>query len=167
MLDNSENQRLHERIAEVAALFPGLGAPTTSASLGGAADCPPFSKQKLDRILERVYDRLCHDAGELDDPQLRQLLADTLARQETATTGFPEAKTLRILARVEARLAADISAAPKPAAEADKQRSHRASALAKLRSAASALLLLRHLSFDARLLSDPRGPRPLTDGPTE
>ncbi|HTU21006.1 MAG TPA: hypothetical protein VMG10_23340 [Gemmataceae bacterium] len=166
MLDNTDNQRLQERIAEVASFLPGLAAASapSSENIDEPADgLPPFGKYKVDRILERVYDRIANEASENLDPRLRELLTEALAHPETAPA-FPERKLQRILARVQARLEAD--KAPATSSEPAKKPARRMSALASLRFAASALLL-RHLSFETRLLSDHRGPRPLTDGPTD
>lgn len=164
MLDNTENQRLHERIAEVASFIPGPvanAAPSFEES-AGPLESLPFHKNKVERILERVYNRITSEAGENVDPSLCELLAETLTHPEAAPA-YPERKLERILARVQARLEADKAS---PSAEPAKKQARRLSALASLRSAASALLL-RHLSFETRLLSDRHGPRPLTDGPTE
>jgi hypothetical protein len=108
MLDKSENQRLHERIAEVAAFIPGLGTPSTPPRQGDAApaECSSFSKQKIERILERVYERLGNEASEVGDPRLRELLAEAVAQRDLVSAAFSEGKTQRILARLEARLAA-------------------------------------------------------------
>jgi hypothetical protein len=166
MLDNTDNQRLHERIAEVAAFIPGPAANSAPYhdDRAGQAEEVPFSKSKVERIVERVYDRIAGETSANLDPRLRELLAEALAHPETASA-YSERKLQRILARVQARLEAEKSAAAP--LEPAKTPARRVSALASLRSAASALLLLRHLSFETRLLSDPRGPRPLTDGPTD
>jgi hypothetical protein len=165
MLDNTENQRLHERIVKVAPFLPGLAAAPAPAhdDCDGATEEAPFSNSKTDRILERVYDRIAEEASESIDPRLGQLIVEALAHMER-TLAFPEGKVERILARVQARLDAD-QAAPAPA-EAVKRLDRNVSALAGMHSVACALLL-RHLSFEARLFSDPRGPRPLTDGPAD
>src|SRR5690242_7169330 len=101
MLDNIDNQRLHERIAEVAPLIPGLLAESASPPEGhpDAADCPPFRKDKLERILDRVYDRLANEASEPADPRLRELLAEAVARLDTPCPAFRESKVERILDR--------------------------------------------------------------------
>ena len=163
MLDNTENQRLHERIVEVASFLPGLAAASAPSheDRDGQAEGAPFSKNKVERVLERVYERIANETSENLDPHLRELLREALAHPETAPA-YPERKLQRILARVQARVEAD-----KAPAEPIKKPARRVSALASLRSAASSLLLLRHLSFETRLLSDHRGPRPLTDGPTD
>lgn len=165
MLDNTDNQRLHERIAEVASFMPGLADPSAPChdDCAGPAEEVPFSKTKVDRILERVYDRIAHEASENLDPRLGELLRDALTHPETAPA-YSERKLQRILAQVQARLEAD--KAPAIPVEPAKKPVRRMSALASLRFAASALLL-RHLSFETRLLSDHHGPRPLTDGPTD
>lgn len=163
MLDNTDNQRLHERIAEVASFLPGLAdnsAPCHDDPAGQAEEVP-FSKYKVDRILERVYDRIANEASENLDPHLREMLSDALAHPEAAPA-YPERKLQRILARVQTRLDAELTSA-----EPAKTPARRASAPASLHSAASALLLLRRLAFETRLLSDHHGPRPLTDGPTD
>jgi hypothetical protein len=164
MLDNTENQRLHERIVEVAPFLPGLAASAPAHDdCGGAAEDVPLPKNKVDRILERVYDRIAEEAQESTDPRLRQLLAEALDHDETGAA-YPEHKLERILARVQARLGADNATAVP--AEAAARPARKVSAMAGLRSVACALLL-RHLSFEARLLTDHRGPRPLTDGPAD
>jgi hypothetical protein len=139
MLDNTDNQQFHERIVEVAPFLPGIAAEA-------------FPESKLQRILERVYHRIADDEPQGDDAQLRQLLAQVQAHFSPDPAPLSESKTQRILARVQARLDAEAAAA-KPAAR-------KASPLAGLRSAA-ALFLLRQLIFD------PRGARPLPDGPAE
>lgn len=164
MLDNTENQRLHERIVEVAPFLPGLGAAAPVPEDSGAAAAEvPFSKSKIDRILERVYDRIAEAASESVESPLPQLLAEVLSQTERVPA-YSEHKLDRILARVQARLDADKATAAR--AEAVKIPARKVSALSGLRSLACALLL-RHLPFEARLLSDHRGPRPLTDGPAE
>ena len=149
MLDNTENQRLHERIAEVAAFLPGLGS----------SDCPAFSQDKLQRILNRVYDRIANQAIELDDPRWRQQLAEVVAQLEVNANAFPETKMRRILDRALARLDAD-AAIPSLTPSDGLKPVPKLSALARLRSAAVGLLMLRHLSFEPRS-------RPLPDGPAD
>lgn len=165
MLDNTDNQRLHEQIAEVASFLPGPADPSAPCpdDRAGQTEETPFSKTKVDRILDRVYDRIANEASEPLDPRLRDLLRDASAHPETAPA-YSERKLQRILAQVQARLDAD--RVPTLPVEPVKKPARRLSALAGLRFAASALLL-RHLSFETRLLSDPHGPRPLTDGPTD
>ena len=166
MLDNTENQRLHERIAEVASFIPGLADNSAPSHEDHAAPAHevPFSNNKVERILDRVYDRIANETSENADPRLRELLSETVAHPEAAAA-YAERKLQRILARVQARLDGDKLAAP--SVELEKKPARRMSALASLRSAASTLFLLRHLSFETRLLSDHHGPRPLTDGPTD
>jgi hypothetical protein len=168
MLDNTENQRLHERIVEVASFIPGFAADSTSFphDCAGQTESVPFSKSKIDRILERVYDRIADEASDSVHSRLREMLGDALAHARTAHA-YSEGKLQRILARVQAQLDADKATAPLPSAEPVKRPARRSSPLAGLRPAASALFLLRHLSFEARLLSDPPAPRPLTDGPID
>lgn len=152
MLDNLDNQHLHERIAEVAPLLPGLRAELVSPTeqLSPAPEPAPFGERKIERILDRVYDRLVNETAEPDDSRLRALLADALLPSE-AHSAFPERKIERILDRVQARLAADeaaisISPARKPL--------HKPAPLLGLRSVA--LSLLRHLSVEVKLLSNKR-----------
>jgi hypothetical protein len=149
MLDNTENQRLHERIAEVAAFLPGLGS----------TDCPAFNEDKLQRILNRVYERIANDAVEPADPRWRQQLAEVVAHLELNAIAFPESKMRRILDRVETRLDADAAVSSVIPSDSVKP-APKLSALARLRSAAVALFMLRHLSFEPRS-------RPLPDGPTD
>lgn len=168
MLDNTDNQRLHERIVEVAPFIPGFNAECASFDPNGAGpvDALPFTKSKMDRILERVYDRIAGEASDSMDSRLREQLGEVVAHAETPSV-YSEGKVHRILARVQAHLDADKATPPPAAAEPAKRPARRVSPLARLRSAASALFLLRHLSFGARLLSDHPGPRPLTDGPVD
>ncbi len=149
MLDNTENQRLHERIAEVAAFLPGLGS----------SDCPAFSQDKLQRIVNRVYERIANEAAELDNPRWRQQLAEAVAQLEMNAIAFSESKMQRVLDRVEARLATDTATASVTPSD-HVRAAPKLSALARLRSAAVALFMLRHLSFEPRS-------RPLPDGPAD
>lgn len=156
MLDNIDNQRLHERIAEVAPLLPGLRAELASPPDGRPNEpaVPPFHKDKIERILDRVYDRLVNEASEAVDPRLRELLAEAAARLDAPCPAFREGKIERILDRVQARLADD-GQVKKPA--------YKPAALLGLGSVA--LFMLRHLSVEVKLLSDKR--RPFPDGPAE
>jgi hypothetical protein len=162
MLDNIDNQRLHERIAEVAPLIPGLLAESASPPEGhsDAPEYPPFHQDKVERILDRVYDRLADEASEPADPRLRELLAEATARLDVPCDAFPDSKVERILDRVQARLTAD--ATPIPAAAAKKP-VHKPAALLGLGSVA--LFMLRHISAEVKLLSKKR--RPYPDGPAE
>ncbi|HEY7315455.1 MAG TPA: hypothetical protein VH643_39360 [Gemmataceae bacterium] len=157
MLDNIENQRLQERIAEVAPLLAGLVAESASSpdDPTGEPDCPPFRKDKVERILDRVYDRLADEASEPADPRLRELLAEAVARLDAPCAAFGDGKVERILDRVRARLTADTMTDPLRVVAAKKS-VHKSAALLRLGSVA--VFMLRHLSVERR---------PFRDGPAE
>ncbi len=95
MLDHTENQQLHDLIVHVAPLLPG---PLSSASSADASaedvDPPPFGPTKLERILDRVYNRLA-DEAESADPRLRQLITETVVPSASDEPSFSAGKIRR------------------------------------------------------------------------
>jgi hypothetical protein len=162
MLDHTENQRLHDLIVHVAPLLPG---PLSSASSADAhaedADPPPFGAAKLERILDRVYNRLA-DEAESSDPRLRQLIAETVM---PAAPAFGAGKLRRILDRVHYQLAADAEVEPVPD-EAPARPGFRAALWASLRAAATAVFAPRPMPSPTRSeLPSRRSAEPLLEGP--
>jgi hypothetical protein len=149
MLDNTDNQRLHDRIAQAAALTP---APLPILAPSSQLDCPPFEEDKMQRILDRVYDRLAEEVALIGDPQLRAQIAMVAEHLDAESRPLPAAKVARILDRVQARLATE-------SAQTDVEPALKLPVRAALHSTITAAsCLVRRLFVSAR---------PLPDGPTE
>src|SRR5690242_7785606 len=165
MLDHTENQRLHDLIVHVAPLLPG---PTSSvpAALSHAEDLdpPPFSAGKVERILDRVYNRLA-DEAESSDPRLRELIAETVAPSQADCPPFGAGKLRRILDRVHFLREADAEVELVPD-ELPARPGLKAAIWAGLRAAAAALFAPRPLQAPTRSkLGSRRSAEPLLEGP--
>src|SRR6185437_6349977 len=166
MLDNTENRRMHDLLAEVAPLLSDHveeSAPS-SEDYAGEPAAQPFSRDKVHRILDRVYNRLADEAAEPVESRLREMIAESVAALPATGSPFSKGKVQRILDRVEARRVAESLPVP---AETEKTSPPREALWAGLRSLAAAFFMPRPLSFEARLLSDHRGSHPLPDGPSD
>jgi hypothetical protein len=165
MLDHTENQQLHDLIVHVAPLLPSPipSLPSTDPQ-GEEPAPPPLSAAKVERILDRVYNRLA-DEAEPFDPRLRKLLAETGSPNRANCPPFSAGKLRRILDRVCSRLAADTMVDPihdeTPARPALK-----AAVWAGLRAAVAAFFSPRPLPAPARSkLPSRRSVEPLLEGP--
>jgi hypothetical protein len=165
MLDHTENQRLHDLIVHVAPLLPG---PTSSVqavdSHAEDLDPPPFGAAKVERILDRVYNRLA-DEAESSDPQLRKLIAETVAPSRADCPPFSAGKLRRILDRVHFLRVADTAVRLIPD-EAPARPGLKAVIWAGLRAVAAAIFTPRPLPTPTRSkLGSRRSAEPLLEGP--
>ena len=166
MLDHTENQQLHDLIVHVAPLLPGplSSVPAADAPAGDPA-APPFGSAKVERILDRVYNRIA-DEAESADPRLRQLIAGTVVPGTSAAPAFTAGKLRRILDRVHGQLAADSDVEHVPE-EIPARPGFRAALWASLRAAATAVFTPRPLPSPTRseLPNHHRSAEPLLEGP--